>query len=178
MLGNFSNPSQILEEVGVSKGLVVADFGAGSGPYTFSVARITGMEGKVYALEVQKDLVEKLKSEAEKNHLTNVSPIWCNIEKIGGTKIADNVIDLAIVANVFFQIEDKKTFLKELFRVLKPNGKVLFIDWSDSYGGMGPAPTSVVRETDAISIFSQNGFKNDRNVNAGGHHYGIIFGKN
>ena len=178
MFGNFSNPNQILEEVGITKGSVIADLGAGSGHYTFSSARMTGMDGKVYALEVQRDLVEKIKSEAEKNHLTNVSPIWCNIEKIGGTKLADGVIDLAIVANVLFQVEDRKDFLKEIFRIVKPHGRVLLVDWSDSYGGMGPTPNAVIKESDAITLFSQNGFKNERNVNAGGHHYGIIFIKN
>jgi arsenite methyltransferase len=178
MFGNFSNPNQILEEVGIQKGSVVADLGAGSGHYTFASARATGMEGKVYALEVQKDLVEKLKTEAERNHLTNVSPIWCNIEKVGGTKLADSVVDLAIVANVFFQIEDRKDFLKELHRIVKSHGRVILIDWTDSYSGMGPAPTSVVREADAVSIFEQSGFKLNRNVNAGEHHYGIIFSKN
>lgn len=178
MFGNFSNPNQILEEVGITKGSVIADLGAGSGHYTFSSARMTGMDGKVYALEVQRDLVEKLKSEAEKNHLTNVSPIWCNIEKVGGTKLADGVIDLAIVANVLFQVEDRKDFLKEIFRIVKPHGRVLLVDWSDSYGGMGPTSNAVIRESDAITLFSQNGFKNDRTVHAGGHHYGIIFTKN
>lgn len=177
MFGNFSNPNQILEEVGITKASVVADLGAGSGHYTFSAARMTGMDGKVYALEVQKDLVEKLKSEAERNHLTNVSPIWCNIEKIGGTKLADNVIDLAIIANVLFQVEDRKDFLKEVFRIVKSHGRVLLIDWSDSYGGMGPASNAVIKENDAVTLFSQNGFKKDRNVNAGEHHYGIIFTK-
>lgn len=177
MFGNFSNPNQILEEVGITKASVVADLGAGSGHYTFAAARMSGMDGKVYALEVQKDLVEKLKSEAERNHLTNVSPIWCNIEKIGGTKLADNVVDLAIIANVLFQVEDRKDFLKEVFRIVKPRGRVLLIDWSDSYGGMGPASNAVIKEIDADTLFSQNGFKKDRNVNAGEHHYGIIFTK-
>lgn len=177
MFGNFSNPNQILEEVGIQKGSVIADLGAGSGHYTFSSARITGMDGKVYALEVQKDLVEKLKTESERNHLTNVSPIWCNIEKVGGTKLADSVIDLAIVANVFFQVDDRKDFLKELQRIVKTHGRVLLIDWTDSYSGMGPAPMSVIKEIDATSLFEQNGFKKDRNVNAGEHHYGIIFTK-
>lgn len=178
MFGNFSNPNQILEEVGIQKGSVIADLGAGSGHYTFAGARLTGGDGKVYSLEVQKDLVEKLKNEAERNHLTNVSAIWCNIEKIGGTKLSDAVIDLAIVANVFFQIEDRKDFLKEIHRILKQSGRILLVDWTDSHSGMGPAPKDVIRESEATSIFEQNGFKMNRTVSAGEHHYGIIFSKN
>ncbi len=85
---------------------------------------------------------------------------------------------MAIIANVLFQVEDRKDFLKEVFRIVKSHGRVLLIDWSDSYGGMGPASNAVIKENDAVTLFSQNGFKKDRNVNAGEHHYGIIFTKN
>lgn len=177
MIGSFSNPSQILEEVGISKGMVIVDVGSGSGHYAFASARLTGNDGKVYALEVQKDLVEKLKKDSERNGLINVSPIWCNVEKIGGTKLADKVADLIIVANVFFQIEDKKVFLNELSRIIKDNGFVLLVDWLDSFGGLGPTSDLVVREDQAVSLFENIGFKKNRNVHAGAHHYGIIFSK-
>lgn len=177
MIGNFLNPNQILEEVGISKGSVVVDFGAGSGHYTFTSARIVGADGKVYALEVQKELVEKLKTEAEKMHYINVSPIWCNVEKVHGTKLSDNMADLAIVSNVFFQIEDRQNFVKEIWRIVKNSGRVLLIDWSDSFGGLGPEPNAVIREEEAKVFFEKNGFKFSRKINAGAHHYGIIFTK-
>jgi len=76
------------------------------------------------------DFLQAIASKAKAERLDNLECLWGNIEKLGGTKLSDTLADKVIVSNVFFQVEDKKSFIKEVYRILKPQGKVLFVDWS------------------------------------------------
>ena len=172
----FANPEENLKQMGIVDGMQIADLGAGSGAYTLAAARMN-KTGHIYAVEVQKDLVAKIVNEAGKAHLTNVAGIWGNIEKLGGTKIREGTMDLVIVSNVLFQVEDKEGFISEVARIARHGGHVLLIDWSESFGGMGPAPEHVMSAGKALSIFVKKGFEEERKINAGAHHYGIIFRK-
>lgn len=176
----FANPQENLEKFGLSPGSIVADLGAGSGHYVFAAAKmVKGMEmdGKVYAIDIQKDLLDKIKNEANREQLTNIEIIWGNAEKIGGTKLRDASADVVIASNIFFQVEDRETFAKEISRILKKNGRLFFIDWSDSFGGIGPKTDAVVTESQAKTFFENNGFVIERNVQVGSHHYGLVIRK-
>jgi ubiquinone/menaquinone biosynthesis C-methylase UbiE len=174
----FSDPEQNIKQCGLKAGDMVADMGAGSGFYSMAAARAVAPNGKVYALEVQKDLLGRIKAEAEKEHVTNIEVVWSNIEKLGGTKIRDHSIDFAIVSNVLFQVEDKNLFALEVKRILNPmTGRILVIDWSESFGGMGPHPDAVFTKARALELFSPQGFVLDRDIDTGAHHYGVILKK-
>lgn len=173
---DFGVPSSNIKQFGLGNTLHVADLGAGSGHYTRALSNLLS-EGKVYAIEVQKEILERLKNDLSREGKTNVEYIWANIEKIGGTKLADNSLDAAVISNVFFQIEDKVTFIKEVKRILKPKGRILLIDWSGSYGGMGPSSESVVTEDSARGLFENNGFVFEKNINAGANHWGMVLVK-
>ena len=56
-----------------------------------------------------------------------------DVEKIDGTKIEDNTIDVAIASNILSQVENKNDFILEIKRILKPKGRVLLVDWSDVF---------------------------------------------
>ena len=176
----FANPKDNLEKFGISPGLIVADLGSGTGHYSFAAARMVsgdGKEGKVYAVDVQKDLLDKLKNEAIREHLTNIEIVWGNIEKVGGTKLRDASCDVVIASNVFFQVEDREGFAKEVARILKPTGRFFFIDWSDSFGGIGPTPSTVVKQSEAKTFFERYGFAVEKDVPVGSHHYGLVIRK-
>jgi ubiquinone/menaquinone biosynthesis C-methylase UbiE len=108
------------------------------------LAKAVGDGGRVYAIEIQKDMAEKLKIEANKMGLQNIDIIWGDAEHEGGTRLRDDLLDGAVVANILFQIGDKAKFVGELKRILKVGAKVLVIDWLESYGGMGPHSDDVV----------------------------------
>lgn len=153
----------------------VGDFGAGSGHYTRAAAAIVGGTGRVYAIDVQEDVLKHLKLNTHVRHHGIIATTWGDIEKAGGTHLRDASLDAAIVANTLFQLENRFGFLAELKRVLKPEGKLLVVDWAGSYGGMGPAASSVVSEHDAEAFFINGGFHKVKSFRAGPHHYGIIF---
>ncbi len=110
---------------------IVADLGAGTGHYSLLAGEIAS-RGKVYAVELQKDFLTMIRNKITDARLNNIEIIWGNVEKRGGTKIADSVVDAVIASNILFQVEDKEQFIEEMKRILKPKGRVLLIDWSPS----------------------------------------------
>lgn len=173
----FADPHHIIEQFDLQSGAHVADLGAGAGALSLAAARAVGEKGRVYAIEVQKGLLERLKNHARQERLHNVEAIWGDIERQNGTHLKDRTVDAAICSNVLFQVEDKEGFVKETRRILKPGGKALFVDWSDSFNNTGPHPDHVVTEGAARELFEKGGFVFVKRIEAGAHHYGMIFKK-
>ena len=122
----FIKPEEIIKNFEIRPGMTVADFGSGSGHYVLAMAKKmnnsglpAGQAGVVYAIDIQKNLLEAIKSEATKQHLSNVDIIWADIESKEGTKLANGTLDFAIASNILFQIGDKTALAKEIFRTLK-----------------------------------------------------------
>lgn len=175
MSATFSEPRQVVLQLGLREGMKVADLGAGSGHYSAAAAAIVNPGGKVYAVEILEDLHKYIKEQVHERHQHAVEPVWGDIERLGGTRLRDQSIDAAILANVLFQVENRFGVLAELKRIVKPGAKLLVVDWAGPYGGMGPVAERVVPERDAEDLFINGGFHKERNLRAGPHHYGIIF---
>jgi len=171
----FSSPEQNILKLGLTEGMRIADFGAGTGFYSKACSTRVGPSGKVFAIEVQKDLVKKLETELRNWGISNVECIWGDIERRGGTKLSDNSIDVVIISNVLSLTEDKIGMIEEAGRVLKKGGKVLLIDWTYSFSSDGPKAENLVNEDKARELFEKRGFKLDERINVGANHYGIIF---
>lgn len=175
--GRFVDPSIVASHFHLREGDTVADFGAGSGYFMEVLANLVGKEGKVYACEIQKELSIKLGELARTKGLTQVHPLWSDAEELGGSKIADGVLDAAIVVNTFFQFEEKNTALQEISRTLRSGGKLFIIDWSESFNGLGPQPGQIITEEEAKMLAEAEGFVFEHSFDAGDHHYGIAVRK-
>jgi ubiquinone/menaquinone biosynthesis C-methylase UbiE len=173
----FSDPDKNLAQLGLSEGMKVADLGAGTGYYSIAAGRRVGGSGRIYAVEVQKDLLNRLKSNATAEKVLNVEVIWGSIDTIGGTKIRDGLIDRAILANTLFQIEqkDRDGLALEIKRILKVGGKLLVVDWLP---GSPLSPKNCIPRMIAENLFDKNGFTIEKTFNAGEHHYGLVFLRN
>ncbi len=174
---SFSDPKKNIEQFTLSTGWRVADFGAGPGEYVFLAAGRVGKEGRVYAIDVQKALLSKISEDAKTKRLSNIEVICGDVEEPEGSKLKEASMDAVIASNILFQAEDKKGIAREIYRVLKPLGKVLIVDWTDSFGGLGPKNDMVVSEDMARQLCEGEGFIYERSIDAGDHHYGIIFKK-
>lgn len=176
-LPNFTNPELNINELGIYEGMTVVDFGAGTGAYTIPLAERVGESGRVYAVEVQKDLLINIKDAAVARGYKNVEVVWGDIERLMGTKIKDETADAVIVSNVLFQAEDKQGIFREAKRILKTGGKLLLVDWKDSFNSLGPDKGAVVPASIAREMCEMEGFALKKEFNAGEHHYGIVFSK-
>lgn len=173
----FTDPEKNVAELHLRDGMIVADLGAGMGAHAIVAGKKVGDHGRVYAVEVQKDFLQNIKTAARDAKLSNIEVIWGDIEVPHGTKIADGSVDAVIIANVLFQAEDKKGLVAEAMRILKSGGQVMLLDWTDSFGGLGPHPREVVTEQIAKRILGEGGFAFSRSFPAGDHHYGLIAAK-
>ena len=172
----FLNPEGVINAIGIGAGMVVADFGAGSGFYTIPAARAVGPTGKVYALDVQKSALEVIKSKAKEARLLNINPMWADLDKRGGSHLADASVHVVLISNILFQTDNKKEMLEEAFRVLEPNGRIALIDWAFSARG-GPPTARVVKSETAEELLETAGFRKVSEFSAGDAHYGLLYQK-
>lgn len=173
--GRFVNPAYAVTHFHLLEGDKVADFGAGSGFFLQPLSKAVGKDGRVYAVDIQRVLVEKLGRLVEEQRLSNVEPLWCDLEAEHGTKLADCALDAAVLVNTLFMLEDKEAALSEIARTVHSGGKLYVIDWRESFAGLGPQENAVVSEETAKSLIENAGFQFERSFDGGDHHYGLIF---
>lgn len=173
----FVVPEVVASQFHLHEGDHVADFGAGSGFFLKILSQAVGDEGRVYACEIQKTLVEKMGDQVQLQGLQNVDTLWCDLEAAGGSKIADATLDAAILVNTLFQIEDRDVAVTEMARTLRSGGKLLVVDWTNTVPGLGPSTDNLINVDDCTALMESNGFVLDREFEAGAHHYGLAFRK-
>lgn len=174
----FLVPNEIVKNLSIEEGMVIADIGAGSGSFVIPLAYFAGNTGRVYAIDINKEVLVKVKKDAASAQLSNIEIIWGDAEKSGGTKLADSSVDFVIISNILFQTENKKGLIEEIRRILKMKGKVAVIDWAGSFGGLGPKESAVFPLSNAQKLFTDFSFAEYNKFDAGDYHYGITFVKN
>jgi len=115
-------PSQLIERSGIKKGMQVLDLGCGSGAFTPFIARTVGEKGKVYALDIQADMLKQLEnklSRPENRDIKNIKLIEGNAYEL---PFEDGSLDLVNMVTVLQEIPDRNKALHEVKRVLKPGG--------------------------------------------------------
>ncbi len=172
-MNTFSDPNAIIKQLELHEDFHVADFGSGAGAYSIPLAKELP-QGKVFAIDVQKDMVDRLQNEAHAQNLHNIHVVWGDVDEERGSRLRDESVDLVVVANVLFQAEKKKTLLEEALRILKPDGRILILDWSESFGNIGPAQDFVVKEDTARLLVEEVGFNFEKDLEPGAHHYAFI----
>lgn len=159
--------------------MAVADFGCGSGHYSIEAAKKVGKAGKVYAIDIQEEMLGFVRSQTKSLGLSNIETIWTDLETPNSTRLRDGSVDLVIISNVLFQAEDKNQIIQEAFRILKPGGKVAVIEWDTKSedAKFGPPLDARINPEKARALFEGIGYVLEKEFNPGNHHYGFIFKK-
>lgn len=173
----FVHPDIVSTHFHFRNGDRVADLGSGAGHFLPALARAVGQEGKVYACEIRKNLVEKIGQEIQSARLGNVEVLWGDFEEPKGTKLKEGILDGVVMINTLFQLEDKAAALTEINRVLRKGGKFFIVDWTESFSGLGPHPDHVYTQAMAQKLCEEHGFRVERTFPAGDHHYGLALRK-
>lgn len=161
----------------IHDGMKVADFGVGSGFFTRGAARAVGERGAVFAIDIDGDLLARMRTLACDEGLSNIEYIRGDLEHIHGSGLPDESLDAVIIANILFQVKNKEKLIEEAWRVLRKGGRAIVFDWTDSFGGLGPHPLHVFKPADAKKLFERGGFAFLEEVPAGSYHWGYIFKK-
>jgi len=116
-----------LQRIGIKSGQSVLDFGCGSGTYTIPVAKIVGKQGKVYALDKDKNALDSLIKKAKLGRLKNIRKMATSGEL--RIELPDESVDATLLFDVFHrhyfpQIKDRERLLDEIYRITKTNGFV------------------------------------------------------
>ena len=115
-------PDKLIQRSGIGKGMRVLEVGCGSGAFTTFVARVIDEDGKVYALDIQPEMLEQLRNKLSKPGNKDVN----NIELINAgaydLPFNDNCLDLVHMVTVLQEIPDRCKALQQVRRVLKPGG--------------------------------------------------------
>lgn len=169
----FVNPSQILQQhMDLKRNMFAADFGCGSGEWAIAAARLLE-HGKVWAIDLLEEPLSAARSRARVAGLENIEFVKGDIEKTISRLRADS-LDLALMTNLLFQIDDKDAVFGEAKRTLKPGGKILIIDWKTA-ARIGPGEKISPQEIKKIA--ARAGFELTDEFDAGSFHYGLVFAK-
>ena len=126
-LGTKPNIIRILQRIGIENGQTVLDFGCGPGTYTIPVAKIVGKEGRVYALDKNKNALGNLMKKAKIGGLKKIRRIATSGEL--SIDLPNESVDVSLIFDIFHryyfpQIDDRKILLDEFYRITKTNGFV------------------------------------------------------
>ena len=119
-------PSKALDALDLKAGVVVADIGAGSGYYSSRIARRIGPTGRVYATDIQQGMIDILERRIKNEGLANVTTILGGMDD---PRLPPASIDLAIMVDVYHELQQPQLFLQRLKPAFKPNGRLVLLEF-------------------------------------------------
>lgn len=168
----FISPEQIIENLDLKIGETVADFGCGAGAYVFAASKKVGDNGKVYAIDLDENILDKISREAEKANIVNIDTILSNVEdkvQIGGMSC-----DLVILSNVLSEVDNLDGVLEEVKRILLPDGRILVVDWKRGESGISRLRPNILDEEKIVAVLAKHDFSVKKHLPAGEYHYAFL----
>ncbi|MBU2575651.1 methyltransferase domain-containing protein [Patescibacteria group bacterium] len=171
----FLNPDEIIKQINLKPGDQVGDLGCGTGYMSFAGSRVVGEKGRIFAVDVQKYVLEQVKKEAQMENLANIQTIWSDLEMLGATDITEHSLDMVFLVNILFQVQNKQVVFTEAKRLLKQAGKILVVDWKPGNMSIGPNADKRVDLANIRQIAQASALSEEKEINAGKYHFGVLF---
>lgn len=170
-MSHFLNPKEVIKDLSLKDDMIVADFGCGSGGWTIPLAEQLS-EGVVYGIDILNEPLSALRSKMQTKNIANIKTVEEDVER--GLSMADGKVDMVLMSNFLFQIENRKKAFEEAKRVLSRDGKLLVVGWKPE-ADLGPEnkfPPAKVK-----SLAEDYNFELIEEFQAGLYHYGFSFKK-
>jgi ubiquinone/menaquinone biosynthesis C-methylase UbiE len=119
-------PRKAIAELQLRPGQVVADIGAGSGYYTMLLSAAVGPRGRVYATDIQPEMLALIRKKLEHTPVSNVELVLGTATE---SRLPDAGIDLALMVDVYHELAQPQAFLQSLKRAIKPDGRLVLIEF-------------------------------------------------
>ena len=119
-------PDRAIDALDLKAGQIVADIGAGSGYMSIRMARRVGPTGRVWAEDIQPEMIELLKQRLAKERIANVTPI---LGLIDDPKLPEASIDLMLLVDVYHEFSEPQKMLRGMRAALKPGGRLVLLEY-------------------------------------------------
>jgi ubiquinone/menaquinone biosynthesis C-methylase UbiE len=143
----WQKPEAVLKTLNLQPGQIVVDIGAGSGYFTVRLARAVGEKGQVFALDVDEGMINHLRQRLTTEQLRNVTVIQVPAHD---PLLIDQSADVVFICDTYHHIEDRDVYMRKVRKGLKPNGRVVIVDFYKREGiPVGP-PLGMRLSEDAV----------------------------
>ena len=175
MCKEFFNPKDIFKTLGIDNRVGdIADFGCGYGNFTIPAAKI--VKGKVYAIDIEPEMIKETQRKARENKLGNVETILRDFMS-NGSGLKDKSVDYVMLFNIL-HAEKPEKLLGEAYRILRAGGKLGIIHWNyDPTTPRGPPMKMRLKPEQVINLSVKSGFNSPIIYDIKPYHYGITMKK-
>jgi predicted methyltransferase len=153
----WQRPAEVMDALGAKAGHRVADIGCGFGYFTFRLAARVGAEGKVYAVDIDEEAINKVRQRKESEKLDQVEPI---LGESADPRLP-NDLDSVLIVDTYHEFREYDRMMQAVFRALKPGGRLVIIDGEapagrprTEYHRLHAIPAELAREEVARHGFS------------------------
>jgi ubiquinone/menaquinone biosynthesis C-methylase UbiE len=119
-------PDRAVNAIGIEAGQTVADLGAGSGYMTVRMAARVGPAGKVYATDIQPQMLELLRRRLARDNITNVELV---LGAVDDPKLPPSSLDLILMVDVYHEFSQPQKMLRGMRAALKPGGRLVLLEY-------------------------------------------------
>ncbi|GBE56026.1 MAG TPA: methyltransferase domain-containing protein [Euryarchaeota archaeon] len=151
--GLILNPDDILDSAELNSDSVVADIGSGTGFFAIPASKRVS-EGLVYAVDIQSEMHDILSRKISEEGLGNIETVLSTETLI---PLDSESVDIAYIGNTLHELAELHT-LSEVFRILRPGGRLIAVDWKKEETPMGPPKSHRLSEIEASALIESAGF--------------------
>jgi len=152
----WQRPDRIMDELAIGERSVVADLGAGGGWFTVHLAQRVGPNGRVYAEDIQPEMLQAITRRVQRLRLRNVDPV---LGTAVDPRLPKGSLDAALIVETYNEIEQPVPLLKNLATSLKPIGRIGIVNSKKDGGGPGPPMEERIDPERVIDDASRAGLK-------------------
>lgn len=153
----WQQPARVIQALGIAPGSTVADVGAGSGYFTFELARAVGPTGRVFAVDIDEPLLGYLKDRVRLRRAANITVVRGEASHPG---LAEASADLLFICDVLHHVHafgDLTAYLRAAARTLRPGGRLAVIDYRKVESKDGPPLRHRIAKEDLVRIAREAG---------------------